>query len=1184
MSNIYEPMVAAGAGRMAYLLYISGMPWAVATSKDAIDAVNASTTAQRKMFGQGRVYDDATETFYPADIGVKIFPFLEPNSLGRQTIKSDEAKGISISGWRCNISDKHTGYDWPHSIDDFWGLEGLHRIADFTTGTHFSAVLTGSLAIGALSFDATVTSTEDSYDTWKALITSNDYAYLWIGRECLAINSVSGTFPDITFTIAENGATTTGRGLFKTKIQNHLSELYTDYESVLTSAPGSIIGRYCSLYAIPLDIDGNLIADDIPVKEARFGIVSEDVSSRNGLTRLKINSPLDALKEDTETIEGDLHLDRYVLTRGSPAIAPDDDDLYDVRTATPFGTGGVYEPVQCPHLVIHQWDIGESEYRHHAIWLCETSTTVQFDTLDDLYDALQIELNLCFTSGKTTTNGSSNAGADVPFTVDGFVVDKKDGYLYFKGGEVQELVYITGPLAIYLGLSPRIYVGNEPTTWYPRDVQRAIVSPNEYFTIAGGGMNEIDFAFFSCYDGLPHGSASSDRLFQVGIHGQIYNIDDTAWKQDIPTLTNYNIPLKYRQPKYLYQWQWNSFSIDNDVVNPPGGFRDAYDSTQGSNLIRRYYPRTSGAYDAVKQINLAIPGSGKLYFRKGTDVSVFSADDVWQGGHRSGFMAGVYEGTVESTGNDGGDSGDYPYIVADDVCAATSAGPYNALRIENKYDKKRKTYPGMTIFYNPAIHAFNQLWVDDLTAVEFTSDEIDVDGRDPFIIRAGSSAQLNTTTLSDIFKALLGDSSIHKLSATITIEWVTFFNDSDNGTGDGEFKSHINWDEFDAVCSELPWDHTYRLPLNDPVNIFKIWKVETLFHRATPTWYWDSTLAQWMIGFRKIGPMNSSKAIIAGRELTIKKTIEGTAPVESHNDKWTYRALNLKANREENEHQFETNLKYRRSYAVPLRDSENVLKVESWVSNIPSFDTTDPATYAELYTFYGAGMLRYLAEPQPSNKTEAAISALNKLPVGKEILVTDPATHLPYTHVLGITRHTAMVTSFAADLSKNIIRVKYRLGMSASFGWAPAARVQAGNSTKIGSDTITCLCDDHYFTALDNNFKDWHMFDCLEVDEAGNATERTSCGCSNYSVFVVGVTSIGSAQTVYDTLASVDVDAGLVTLTMPTASYNDWSTDNEYVLIFGLYDSIQSCQKNWVIAADDSGTIGSEDNPPHLWV
>jgi hypothetical protein len=567
LHGIYE----SGGGRMAYVFHVLGYPWAVCTDPALISAAEilgagyedhdaAARYLRRKIFGPAHWTVSASE-YYPADTA-PMFATLLFSSLGAESWRIDQASGmLSSSGWSVEILDDDLSVTWPHkaSGDEIWGLEGLHRVVDLDeSGSAGWGELDASLMRRLVDGETRPSSfdmIEQSGGRLSARLTAlgaNDHMMLWVEHECIAVNDVTVADADrpeeLEVDIADAGA---GRGLYGSRIADHLYRPSLSYRPIISDVPGSIAGEYCRLWQIPLDETGALVLDvdgDPIVAEQRCGVVSTNISTRKNVTSIDVLPFTDSFKIDVERQQlaksYESHLQRYVLCRGV-------DSGDDAESITKYQ--------QCPHLILQEWrpnvtlgtDGGYSD--PVPIWLCEPGEVVVFESKEEIFNAImnkinsldhpgQIywEYNLSSITGGTLYHKTGRADND---TRRAKHVTESSGTRFALDRE--SLTRVTGPLAFVLGIcdwDPDSYDESENQT------------QNGFFNLIRNNTNKLifDMEYVSHKMG-----GTRDDVWLLANDGTLSSLG--AFNREVFS------------SNYYYQWDWI-----NHHPGPDNGSNDTY--------------------------------------------------------------------------------------------------------------------------------------------------------------------------------------------------------------------------------------------------------------------------------------------------------------------------------------------------------------------------------------------------------------------------------------------------------------------------------------------------------------------------------------------------------------------------------------------------------------------------------
>lgn len=541
----------SGGGNIQYLFHICGYPWAVCTSpalRELLDSGNYDSY-RRKIFGHAWYGSPGSEEYFADDTDLcPIFATLQLPGSQRWTV--DEAKGRLDGGsWSVEIEDQPLGHTWQHGgSQSFWGLEGVHRIAQ-----PFKDGLTawGTLISAYMEDDTTIYVTEENGDLLSTRITAgiaaDTYYLLWLGQECIAVTAQSISGHDLTLTGGE-------RGLFRTVEQHHRTEEYSDANPIITDSPLSIVDKPCWLWAFALANDDSEIL--MSPGCVRWGKVGTRVETKNGLTKIDCLSPLSILDNDVRAVQfHGGYLTGYVLSR------PTDSDNSDSECLANR---------QSPHIVIREFEDQTDEYgTSYNIWLCDAGTSETFETVQDLYDRINRELAFCFT-GSSDLNpdiSSMNYFYHLQYSDD----DPSAPFIYQSvpsgGDPVVKLALLSGPIAQYLNLG-------DPYTKH--DTDPFIENIRRY------GPSYAKYT-------IPDDSLVTSTAWMACI-----NNDDTL-NQYVPITNEYPTeypgkPLPGKRimwvAQYMYQWEWSAWNILEDE-----GEKNVYDFNMADNKL--YFQRNA---------------------------------------------------------------------------------------------------------------------------------------------------------------------------------------------------------------------------------------------------------------------------------------------------------------------------------------------------------------------------------------------------------------------------------------------------------------------------------------------------------------------------------------------------------------------------------------------------------------
>lgn len=1122
----FREILQTGGGNIQYVFHVSGYPWAVCTSQDCATQLDnpLNVTARRAIFG----IEEDTGNYWADDVSLcPIFPTLR--TPGKQKWKLHEGKGELTGGdWSVEILDRELGHSWEHggSSAGFRGLPGVHHVLgpDYDSSVGW-AFLTSNLEIGDDSF----TVREQSGST---LINGIDGAgtfphrLLWVNQECIVADAVVGSSPDYTIEISKDASNNLGRGMFRSKHQNHYREYYATADPIVTDTPFSIIDKPCWLWAVVLTEDGS----DIMINPVciRSGLVSPSVQTRDGLTKIGVLSPIKQLDGEVRTPAFIEHLDRYLFTRQKE------------ETSQRAGLDR-----QCPHLVIMEFnDAGVAT--QYKIWLCENSetsdTVVEFDTVEDVLTALDTELGFISNGSNQQKSNDPNDGfvtTSYRYSIEnGRIVQRKE----LAGPEIYYRSLITGPLAWLFNLGPVFNKINDLFTYH-------IKSNNPWF-----------FRWSEVRD---------DTLRTVLKHSWMCcsvtddTISNTNFKEsdDDILLAHHLVPHEAWVTPFFYQFPYNTDEIRSAI---------------GNGSAKQWTETFVGQMDTP---------TGTLYFRKEADLDNINIDDLFIIGKQSDWMARPrwFQGTIETKGSNGGTSADYPYVTIDSdvLYPATNdkASPIyygvglwyipaleTDLTQRDQQDQWSPKYVGPT----DALQRFDP-------TMPFLMDS------DPLIFTQMLSGESNG--FSDPFRALLNDDGAsYTLSNNLTMSEIIGFSDASTEDVD----TWIDWDVLDNYSGTiLPGKQTYRLSCGSAFNIWDQLRHELVAHGLMPTYEWDDSLDHFIIRFREIGPINITAANESGRYLTEKTVLRNSQMIETHNDTWMFNKIVMRCNYFNGEYKGNVVVDLATGNAQN-RNSSRTLKSESQLSQIDGIMSLDDSDIGYITKKYSS-MLRTLAIPNTQYKVKTNLAAMVDLAIGRECLITDSTGFYPFSHERGLVEAPALVTAISTDLAKNQCDVTCRLTKNHTKGWAPAAYVTASSKETDGI-TVQCTVTPNYFSASGDRWDCTYFDCYNYNKSSGVYEARScSCGNYAVIVFARNTDGTSWEPTLmYFDVTSVDTTDGnsmtLVDQDGGQANYTAWDEADEHIIIFAAYDDCEECQQKYIFFAGDDNKIGTGSAPGTRWM
>lgn len=1162
-SQFYHSISSQGGGKIAYVFFVSGYPWAVCTNRGLVEALTGSTASikyvREKMFGKV-TWDISGSPYCPA-WDVPIFDTLM--EIGPETWTADDTQGfVTGSGCQIKIQDRQLGYTWPHAADgdEIWGIEGLHRVARlFDSDVHGWGYLDEKL----LTFDAagdpptTLTIIEESYSKLYSRIDglgAGEWIPLWLEHECIAVSGIDSGSWDVTdpysITIENSGS---ARGLYRSRPHRHLVGTDKDLTPIISDVPDSIAEHYCWIYGIPLSDTGELIldSDDNPIVAEEFaGIVSQDIKTQDNVTSIKLLSVENACKLDTETIEWvrkkeyDTHLAKYVVCRGENSGTTE-------ATLVPYW--------QCPHLVILKWgwiSFGMRGYDKIPIWLCGPGETRTFDSYEDIWAAVVDEVTKVLAGDTDQYTGNGATGFEYPtyLTYGSLVSSVPEGTSYTGNVGFIQYCLVSGPVAWVLGLGTPGVVGwgdmwpNIDPSFFDdivADTQSGGGTPNLDKIRYGGtiqdgiymrpGMFNLEMVRGKMDESSSPISNIADWLIvplRVHMHGDV----DVLWER-----TPGYMDAAFRSP-YYYQWDWVNQPIDefHDFLSNQQQYPSIDNVPGGGNTW--YIPKSNG--------------TRRLWLSSSTDEDSFVDTETVQFGEKfSVDRVPMLTGELDDDILEDSNSGDLYIEIVDD-----------ALTVDDTIPR----FPGGSLFW---------LSPDPHTPIA-----------DPNMVKKPMS--LASTSFSDVIRTMFGE-SWHgmDLAPELALDHVPFFSTTPvAGDYAEDFTSLIDWDSMDGFIHPLGPGHSYVLDTTRLKNIYDIIRNEVLLHGAAMTREWDPYLNMWQFRFRKIEPMNKTMAFQMGRVLT-EDLLDPDNKYSSHNPSQLINDITVTT---------KNNVTFK-LIGPRTRSIDSELKTLNITPGISRFTDEANVTYKSLSGGGGADItileqefpsgpavylrrrlepvLRTMSVQRVANSTGLTRRGFYKAVLGRESLITDPAAHAPNTHKLGIENEYARIIKITRSLGDQTASISYELGGDAQYGFAPACRIESGNFTT-HTTYWKGVPNDHDFSSS-TQAKDMYYFDCYDLWDYANPQVR-NCSCGDYAVHAIPEGEWN--PTMLDFTCEIIDDGGTMKLKLTGADIASIDTGKTYIIFFQAFDSCEDCQKYYIFGADLGNTVGTEERPASRWV
>jgi len=1151
MTTTYQQAIEHGVARVEYVLHVGGLPWFATTHKDVLTALASDTTTRRAMLGGRKLRTAGASNVYLADT-IPGYVNLLRDELGPQTWRlADDEGRLSGGDWGATLGDVDGARTWPHSLagESLWGLPGLTCYsAPESNETTPMGILLDTESVDTSSFRVSWLCPEDVAALVDDRIDDDGYAVLWAGHEAIAVNAYSGTYPEITYDVAAL-ASADGRGLYRTRPQIHWSSSLTPTDTVISADPGHPVGRHVYVWGVVLQ--GGAVVDYALERE---GVIS-NVTRTGGRVRLSVNSPLSCLRETVATVSYPLHLRGYSFTRGSASVAPD----YDDWEASEWSSS-TFLMLQAPHLVIHelyQDSSGDYAATTCPVWLCPVNGAVYYPTWEDLVAAINAELDACYAG--TSTNGSGNGHKTVDYTdtepLFGHWQMRHDGLLYEVDHEVDRgglSAFAQGPIAILFR------TGTEMAS----KGQRASTITWEQILTSMGTYSQLDreagweYAAQSCWIY----AAGDEEAAATPTYAQAWKFyPHTVIGDGRPRLWEGAVPEEYLRPAYYYQADWRYVALNPTISNIG----------------------TTRSIRAVDRVNYWTTAE-ELHVLPGSDISaLYAGVQLHLGGTSTTHDWPVL---ISESGGVTGSGGADPYVTPTAYAGGTLA-PYS-FEVDSKLSGGRTLPEGRGLWYSVAwsglrggiLPIYDETFGTEST-VDISDGGVPDDGPlDPWQLDVRNSGAIITETLGDMIRLLMGEESEYgTIPAARCLHWVPFFVDEDP-----DFVSFFDYASLESAVSPLAADLRYELDTSsdEAINIDRVIADEFVYHRVGQVLEYDASSHRWRVRFRKIGPANTTHAVAAGRVLDssrLTRDQDVASDVMSAAQRYSSITINIPGSGEP------IVIRDTSSRVLPGAADVRDLEITPRLSRSPTLESRSTTAITALWSELGDGLLRYLLYPVYEQAARCVWPARFRLALGRELVVTRVDVRHPYTGAHGIAGETARVTSVRHDLSKATLGITYDLAGRQVYGWAPACEVLGGIVTddhitlNIATDTVA-----HRYSASSDR-ADAYWFDCLDWDPVAGSLTARSCSCSDYRVIAVELDQADPEW--YEFTASIDTTAGTLTLTEVTpGEAAEWDDEVRYVLIYGHWDDVESCQRDFVYAADAAGVLGADDTAARRWV
>lgn len=1203
----YKALIGSGGCRMAYVWNVAGYPWAVCSDKAVVSLLanpgsnSDAAYARKRIFGKMDI-----DGVFPAYQAL-VFPTLHPE-LGVQTTKCKSVGFSDVSSWKLKIIDQHLGADWPHveDGDSVWGLEGLHRVADLKDEIHGWGFLSDNLS----TTDSDVSISEESDVLFNRINNATSPKWMWIGHECIAVQGVTGTYPDYSAIIF-------GRGLFRSKTQYHFVDAIEQVHQIIADVPGSIAGHYCWLWAIPLTEDGGWYygSDGNPIiamESARCGVVSESLVTTKGVTQITVNPCLDALKNKitydvTESVAG--HIGKYIFCRGQSGT-----DWQDI------GALG-----QKPHLIISEYEIdwnstiGQGAYGDDIVfgrwttkpvWLCAKGDTVSFDTLQDLVVAVNDEL-------KKLHDYHSSSGT---LGTDQFTGDGTSGNAYIGLAHSYQITknydfFDTIPIVSFENSLGHERQGTLSTNgmWYMKQT-------------TGGG----NYCLFHDPSALP-GTLVVDLWTLFGKWSMVGGIVQVVLGLGIPHLVEiHKEPIEYRKDDNhkldcfsaseittWYEYTWHDFTL-NIITGQsftPAQFMGALYQPFGKQETHFQFHQfgvPAGLCQRAEIMEFVHPEDVfcAKYFRQWDWINFPIAT----------YIPNWEDTVLDNTIPDSADTNGVLHMVQDPDYAACSLwvdetniqqfaegatvriGQYKA--VVEQWNSGEDTYLTTTETDERELNSENSngvavgsclICIPAWSTGNMSTDPTEIntqyvhDLHDPNALKLYRSDCAGSVV--EICQSFMGYSGTDiMLPFHERRYYIPFFRDD---TTD-DTTSIIDWDSLEEMLSSPVQGSSTSVPYESFILLDAL-DAELKFYGLGMYEDWDNEHCQMVYRFRPFGNFIASAALNLGRVIT-KNDLPVDSVDEDHLDMPLFNRVTV---------DYYPQLSISAIAATPTGNQTSTIGVPGSMEGKNTITATVEDVFSVVHrqilelkislifthlpsvsegnTPINDHMKRLIAvlnERKPTQKRDVIYSARFRTLPGRECIITDPAAHYPGTHQEGLIAANIMITEQKVDLSRNVISLCYLVsGDNAQHGYAPSVRFAIG-SVSLNADGFTVTPEDHY-SSFANEPKDIYYFDCYDVSDLNNPVPRT-CSCGNYAVMIYKCDEVIGADNPLPATCTIVTESGVDRIRFYCDESKLPATGN-MVVTFASFDDCEDCQKLWMFFSDEYSTVGTVARRGDVW-
>jgi len=475
-------------------------------------------------------------------------------------------------------------------------------------------------------------------------------------------------------------------------------------------------------------------------------------------------------------------------------------------------------------------------------------------------------------------------------------------------------------------------------------------------------------------------------------------------------------------------------------------------------------------------------------------------------------------------------------------------------------------YWAQPLYYWPALHD---------TMPGFT-------GGDTFRVR--QAFELSSDSLSDLFRGILGDSSVFSSSFTLPRRSIVYHVTDAYDDGD-DMRELIDWDRLDQLAPPSMPGVTYGLQLSDGHNIRDLFFNVLTSLGIRQTWKYNESKRAWVMSFEPFGLVNPVKAMLTGRVFD-HGNLQAAKPTGTYGNTWLYHHAHVKFNYRGGKPGVDLKIQNVTGRAM-LSSGNKTLKIDDKVMQM-----SDPMA-ANAHLTGIKGMLRRMNRAQPSVSGRGTAASLPLAVVGGDCLFTSELIYDLFAGARGVTRRAALMTKVTTSINRGRMEMAYNMRLApGAKGIGPSMRLTAGQMAKAGGVVLCAGINTdptaNEFASQLGGLTDLAHLGCFDWNESTGTVSLRSCSCAKYAITIVDEDTTtwdnaGAGRNVFrgriygnaaDTLELADITNGTCKISID-ADYANFNAGTDKIVYFAEYDNanLQACQGVYGWLGDEDGMI-----------